>query len=300
MYDATNIEGPQASRILTAVTSIFLNRGTIFMRNPQISAMLRGFKKLRPGTARIRKPWSFYHNHLFRRYILRPNDITSMASAAAIIGLGWGGLMRPGEIGKATHSPLLTRGQISFFYKGRHVSSNLTTILITLYRSKTNKGRRPDKIHISCLCHKHFCGHQVICPAHVLERYIIMRDRAFPHRRGSQEPLLLKEDGRYVSARNLTSWLRSAIRRINHRTGYQLTAAHYSGHSLRLGGCTDRARNGDPGHMIETLGRWASLTWKQVYIDLDWDDLIILSGKSARELQMMAPNPFTVTASRNY
>ena len=297
LYESTDVTGDHASKILSAVTSIFLNKGVIFTRSPTLQALVKGFRALRFKPKRIRKPWSLYHNILFRRHVLDPNDLDSMASATAIIALGWGGLMRPGEIGMASGGHLLTRGQVQFISDSR---GRVTTAIITLYKSKTNKGRRPDKIYISCLCQQRFCGHQVVCPAHILSRYVRIRDRFFPKTKTPRAPLLLRSNGRCVSYRDIGRWIRLAIQVFNETTQFRLEPLHYAGHSLRLGGCTDRARNGDAGHMIETLGRWSSLTWKKVYIDLDWQDIILLSGKSARQLQKMAINPFTVTASRGH
>lgn len=287
--------GEYAGKILSAVTALFLNEGTFFTRSPTLRAALKGFCALRFNPKRIRKPWSLYHNILFRRYYLDPDDLDSMVQAAAIIALGWGGLMRPGEIGFGKGGHMLTRGQITMMddSKGR-----ITTVLVTLHKSKTNRGRKPDRIYISCLCKERFCGQRVVCPAHILVRYVRMRDRYFPKAKRPNEALLLRSDGKCVSYRDILRWIRQAILCFNKEANLRLDPAHYAGHSLRLGGCTDRARNGDPGHMIETLGRWSSMTWKKVYIDLEWQDIILLSGKSARQLQQMAVNPFTVTASK--
>ncbi len=59
----------------------------------------------------------------------------------------------------------------------------------------------------------------------------------------------------------------------------------YTPHTLRVGRCTDLARQGKPGWYIEKAGRWSSKVWKDTYINLDWTDLALLLNRPQSELQ---------------
>ena len=61
----------------------------------------------------------------------------------------------------------------------------------------------------------------------------------------------------------------------DHDDNFKMDPSNYTPHALRVGGCTDMARNGSPGWLIEQKGRWSSKIWKDVYINLDWSDLAV-------------------------
>ena len=60
---------------------------------------------------------------------------------------------------------------------------------------------------------------------------------------------------------------------------------HYTPHCLRLGGCTDWARRGEPSWRIEMQGRWSSQIWRDTYINLDWKDMARIKGCTVSDLQ---------------
>ena len=298
LWEETTVAGEYASDILSAVTRAALRWNCTYTRGPVVTGLLRGLTKARPRQRRVKKPWTLYHNLYMAQFGTDFRDLTSMAKGAAVL-LGYGGLMRGGEIArKSQFGVKLSRGQVQFVPAGRPVSlrHTLRDVFITLRKSKTNTAGRTELIYVSCLCHRQFCGEWAICPAHWLLEYTVLRDRFFGRR--SSDFWLLCGNGRPVSVAMLGNYMRKCIRVMNRRLGLNMDPLHYTTHSLRVGGTLDRARNGDPGHSIETAGRWSSQIWRDTYISQDWRDLALLSGRSVRDLQSKVFNPFTDTGSR--
>ena len=93
------------------------------------------------------------------------------------------------------------------------------------------------------------------------------------------------------------SWMKKCIHAINRKENLSLKPEEYTPHSLRVGGCTDLARNGDSAYFIEQQGRWSSKCWKTTYVNLDWRDISKLSQlfgeyQSVNDLKRSNPNPF--------
>jgi len=61
---------------------------------------------------------------------------------------------------------------------------------------------------------------------------------------------------------------------------------NFPSHSFRTGAATVAARNGNPDHLIQSLGRWSSNTY-QLYIRMPSEALAILSRRLA--LQFTTP-----------
>ena len=103
--------------------------------------------------------------------------------------LGWGGLLRPGEIAKKSKSFRLNRHQIRFEPSGRWDA--LRDVVLTWRASKMNPHQKLEIIYISCLCKQLFCGMRVICPAH----WILATTKMVDARWGNKHPQrpLLKE-----------------------------------------------------------------------------------------------------------
>ncbi len=200
-----------------------------------------------------------------------------------MIFLGHEGMFRPNEVSKTTLGPVLTRGQITF----TPTKNNPTDLTITLYKSKTNQIGRPERTSIPCRCHKKYTGIWVPCTVHHMLHYLKMRDTIFG--KNKSDPLFPKNigsaKGKPFSYANLYQCLKDCIRLIRTKSNIYIKTKYYSPHCLRVGGCVDMARNGEPGHMIHQQGRWSSDMWKKIYLSLDWQDISALSGKSISELK---------------
>ena len=96
---------------------------------------------------------------------------------------------------------------------------------------------------------------------------------------------LVRYNGKPLQYQHFNTWMKNVIRILNFKLRTKMNPKHYTPHVLRVGGCTDRARNGEQGWQIEKFGRWSSKVWKDTYINLDWSDLAILLNTTQTALQ---------------
>ena len=102
---------------------------------------------------------------------------------------------------------------------------------------------------------------------------MLWRNRESGDRFTAKDPVLVTKTGKIFRYQHLNNFMFNAIKPINRIKKLKLKASNYTPHALRVGGCTDMARNGEPGWFIEQFGEWSSKIWKDVYINLDWSDL---------------------------
>ena len=115
---------------------------------------------------------------------------------------------------------------------------------LSIKASKTDPSRRGTLIHTGR-------GKPPLCAVDTLLQYLNLRG-------DSPGPLFLLQSGQTLTRSLLTSWLRQ----IRDNAGIQ---GNFSSHSFRIGAVTVAARNGVPGHLIQTLGRGSSNAY-QLYI----------------------------------
>ncbi len=257
----------------------------VYRRSAYVNKLIKGFKRTRIPKRRLKKPWSVYHTRLMMKHACDLNNYNEMALSSGVM-LGYHGLMRTCEYGSVKGPAVLTREQIEFLPN----MEEPTDAVITINTSKQNKEGRRELIAISCVCKRKYAGEWCPCGVHHLKRFVTMRDSRF----GSDPsaPLLLKANEHNVSYENMRMYLRDVIHTINTMEQMAMNPVEYTPHTLRVGGCTDMVRNGEPGHMVEQQGRWSSKVWKTTYLNLDWRDIVRLSGKSIHELRSANRQPF--------
>jgi hypothetical protein len=86
-------------------------------------------------------------------------------------------------------------------------------------------------------------------PLDLFRQYLISRDQRFP----LLSPLWLRADGTVPTRSFFIRRLRGFFNK------------DIAGQSMRAGGATSLAENGVPPHIIQAIGRWASISW-QIYI----------------------------------
>jgi len=95
--------------------------------------------------------------------------------------------------------------------------------------------------------------------------------------RGSQSgPLFVWRDGRPLTRAQLVAMLRATLA----QAGVDYT--RYAGHSFRIGAATTAAAKGMSESMIQTLGRWASDSFKR-YIRIPRSQLALFSKQLAAD-----------------
>jgi site-specific recombinase XerD len=94
-----------------------------------------------------------------------------------------------------------------------------------------------------------------ICPIAAMKSYFAFR-RAIQGHIGMEESLFIFSDGSTLRRDQLTTFLRAFLTRLG------IDARLFAGHSFRIGGATELARAGAPGHIIQKMGRWSSDAFK--------------------------------------
>lgn len=89
-----------------------------------------------------------------------------------------------------------------------------------------------------------------ICPITAMMEYLLYRGV-------SQGPLFILQDGSPLSRTTLVTWLKQTVSRAG------MDASRFSGHSFRIGAATTAAAKGISAETIQTLGRWASDSYKR-------------------------------------
>ena len=89
-------------------------------------------------------------------------------------------------------------------------------------------------------------SHRSVCAVRALRKYCSL------HSVSGSYPLYQYNSGLYLTRANVTTTLRSLLRRLNVPTDL------YASHSFRIGAATTAAEAGLPPWLIQTLGRWSS------------------------------------------
>ena len=173
MHAFLEISGDNADKTLTAVTSTLLERGVIYIRNPLVSGIVKGFKIDKPPIYNETKPLSVYHLRYMIKWCIKKGDFTDWALSSAIL-IAFFGIMRPGEVTAQTTTAefILTRGQVQFHPN----MDNSTDLVVTLNGSKTNRTGKKEIIMIGCYCKVKMCNVNVPCPLHHVLTYAKARD----------------------------------------------------------------------------------------------------------------------------
>ena len=160
---------------------------------------------------------------------------------------------------------------------------NAKEISLQVMFSKTNKkGDKLEKVYVRCNCKDETAV--IPCTVCHLKYWIKFRNNFHHKKFKTSDFLLILKNGKPFRYDHLNNFMYNAIVNLNKRLNLQFNPHHYPPHSLRLGGCTDMARYGEPGWKIEAQGRWTSEIWKKTYINMDWTDIAKLNNCTVGEL----------------
>ncbi|CAF3553702.1 unnamed protein product [Rotaria sp. Silwood1] len=218
---------------------------------PQIEMVLKGARRLDSLPIKQCKPITIdILNKLIgvlRCGIFNPYLDTLMQ--AALTTAFWG-FFRSGELFPDKFSPRLhvTKADVQY---------DINCIIIHLKSSKTDIERRGANIRL-------FKNGSINCAVHALNCFTLLRNS-----NNHDSPFFLLPNGQAFTRRAFIFNLRHLLLQL----GYEASA--YSGHSLRVGAATSAAAAGIPDHLIQTLGRWSSLSYLR-YIRVS--DTVILKA----------------------
>ena len=190
-------------------------------------------------------------------------------TASTVVLLAYKLLLRPSKIAHSySFKKRLLNSHISFL----PFFCNPKKIAVTIKNSKTNQhNKRLEKLFTACTCNK---DKKVPCIVHRLRTNILWRNRMFPQ--SSNSTVFVTKTGKIFRYQHLNNFMFNVIGLINKYKKIKLKPSNYTPHALRVGGCTDLTRNGNPGWFNEQMGRWSSKIWKDLYVNLDWSDLALL------------------------
>ncbi|CAF2986850.1 unnamed protein product [Rotaria sp. Silwood2] len=137
------------------------------------------------------------------------------------------------------------------------VQYDINYIIIHLKSSKTDIDRKGVNIRL-------FKNESINCAVHALNCFTLLRNI-----NNHDSPFFLLPSGQAFTRRAFIFTLRHLLLQL----GYEASA--YSGHSLWVGAATSSAAAGVPDHLIQTLGRWNSLSYLR-YIRVN--DTVILAA----------------------
>lgn len=127
-----------------------------------------------------------------------------------------------------------------------HVTVKNKTVLIRLYKHKTNKTSKPITIVLKATPHP--------CPVRTLERFLKVR--------GSHPgPLFTLSNNLPLTLGSFRPWFNKIL------TCSNFDLKHYKFHSLRIGACTQAVISGKSEQEIMLMGRWKSKAFRR-YIRL--------------------------------
>ena len=288
-YKWTSLNSAQADKTLTSVVSFLKDVGSTFDRKsfPTIRRHLDGFRKHRPPKMRKKMPFCQEFIDLAFEYCIDLHDFDDVVCGIALC-LGHDGGLRPGEytFAKKSIEKLLRLDQVECLPNWS--PEETTEMTIKILSSKMNKQNKKNEmiiLHCKCIA-LGFEINEKPCAVHLTQRHIQQRIKKFgKHSIDRRQPLLLNSKGKHFRYDHIRNFMWNFIMILNQKKRINLNPKHYTPHTLRMGGCTDKARQGEPGWKIELWGRWASKIWKTTYINMDWTDLSKITNRTLTDLK---------------
>ena len=208
---------------------------------PRLELLLRGVKKEFSNPTNTRLPITGYILRTVLRKLqcgLFGSYLDVLMQAACL--LAFFGFLRCGEFTTKNHSfdPQVHLTLSDVVFATDHV-------LLNIKASKTDPFRQGCKIPI-------YANGTEICPLKTLKKFILMRKCIGS---GLQEPFFLLPGGYALSRQVFLKLFNDACHASN------ISTVGISGHSFRIGAATTASEVHTPDYLVQTLGRWKSLSY---------------------------------------
>ena len=207
--------------------------------SPLVKKTLSGMKKLRSKPIRRKQP-------LTRKHLLDvQNSLTAFSSYDHVLFVimlitGTCGLLRLGELTLPDNPAIRNLRKVTLRESVEFISDD--GFSFWLPHHKADRLFEGNRIIILPKWNLH--------PLRIFQQYLLLRDNRFPF-----HPHLWITSLGSVPTR---SWFMRRLRAVE-------PDSRWAGQSMRAGGATAMAEDGDPPHAIQAAGRWASATF-QIYI----------------------------------
>ena len=130
------------------------------------------------------------------------------------------------------------------------VTINSSNVIIHLKTSKMDVAKKGIDVRL-------FQNESIVCAVQAVKSFVQVRND-----NRSCSPFFILPNGQSLTRRAFIANLRHLLTLLGVQT------SSFSGHSLRVGAATSAAAAGLPDHLIQTLGRWNSLSYLR-YIRID-------------------------------
>jgi len=204
--------------------------------------------KLNAVTTRPRAPLTADKLRVFLAALEHRTDLPTITryAYAALLCLGVFGLCRISEVAteKIREYDATEHAQRDDITIIRDHHGNFSSLEFFCRASKTDTFRRSVTIVVAAAA-----PGTPMCPVAIVARYLqASNDFA------GNEPLFRIHDGSYLTRVRVDTMIKDLAR----RSGFDITNARWTTHSMRAGGATSLSFLGIPAHVIQLLGRWKS------------------------------------------
>ena len=149
--------------------------------------------------------------------------------------------------------------------------------------SKTNRwGHKTETVYGHCNCDENI--RVIPCPVHFIKCWISVRNIYHHEQFGAKDFPFIHMNGKPLKCYQLNTWMHNVVIELNKVLNLNMDHNHRTPHTLRTGGCSDWARQGQPSWRIEMQGRWSSKMWRNTYINMNWKDMANLRGCTVSQL----------------
>ena len=255
-----------ARTYLAAVRHMHISRGygDPLKGCPRLELVLRGLKRQRPRVQDNRLPITPWILLQIKKVLSREPGKWDNILLWAACCLGFFAFLRSGEFTVQS----MQQFDPSWHLTPRDISvdsiENPSILKIHLKGSKTDQTKVGLDLYIGRTQNE-------VCPVAAILAYLALRGQ-------DEGPLFMLSDGRPLSRQLLVHNLRSVLAEAN------VDCARYSGHSFRIGAATTAIARGISESTVQTLGRWASDSFKR-YIRIPREDLAHVSHQLATDLK---------------
>ena len=231
---------------------------------PRLELVLRGLKRQRPRAQDSRLPITPWILLQMKQVLSREPGSWDNILIWAACCLGFFAFLRSGEFTVQSMQQFdaswhLTPQDIS-------VDSIVNPAILKIHL----KGSKTDQTKIGLDL---FVGrtHNEICPVAAMLAYLAVRGQ-------DEGPLFKLSDGRPLSRQLLVQRMRATLGEAN------IDCSRFLGHSFRIGAATTAIARGISESTVQTLGRWASDSFKR-YVRIPREDLAQVSRQLAADLE---------------
>ena len=249
---------------LSAVRNYHIMQGVAdpLASRPRLNLFMRGVKRSAKRAQDTRLPITpFVLTKILGVLKSHPSSYTNIMFWAACC-LGFFAFLRSGEF--TLPSGMSFNPQFHISPDDLKVDSldTPTQLFITIKASKTDQARKGVTLCVGRT------GEE-ICPVTAMLTYLALR--GFSH-----GPLFVLQDGRPLFQPHFSKMLKAVVEAAG------MDSKRYSGHSFRIGAATTAAAKGIADSTIQTLGRWASDSYRR-YIRLQPEELASYSKTLVRK-----------------